>query len=580
MNIIEFIEDPSLLNDQSLSAAQKVSLKAVYGLDLDRKEKAIFRKITGRRKYTPGYEYSEATFILGRRSGKSDKLASNIALFEACSRKHKLSVGVTGIVMLVASEMARQSQILYNYCLEKLEKSPELKKMIQNITATEIMLKNHIMIQVFPAHLARVRGESLVCFVGDEVSFWKSSGVNIDTDIIDAARPGLDFPYSKLIKISTPYWMRGEIYNDSKRYWKKDSRDLILFKGSTLLFNPTYSREKIKLMKRKNPVAYRTEILGEFRKDISSMFDTELIEKSINFDRPLELPYQSEYKYFAFTDVAGGGGRDSYAVCIGHKEKDRIIIDVVRSRQPKFNPEEVTLQFSELLKEYHINSVTGDKFSGDFASNIWQKFGITYKKSAKTKAELYLESESAFNTERVELPNKKLAAMQFKMLVRKTRSGGRDSVDTPSGEPEDEANVIAGVITLFARGPRKIAMGWRAGSKVIDALDRSLDCRYAKLARLSDEKLERKLRKLPEDEMLKLYKKIEEEIAYKTDPENYKPKVIINCFMLLWKARKKRESRPKPGPVCTSATEEDWEKIFGDKSGGRISEPGLRIFKW
>ena len=446
MNIIKFIEDPKLINDQSLSAAQKVSLKAVYGLELDRGEKAIFRKITGRRKYTPGTEYPEATFILGRRSGKSDKIASNIALFEACSRKHKLSTGVIGVVMLVASEMARQSQILYNYCLEKLQQSTELKKLIQNVTANEIQLRNHIVIQVYPAHLARIRGHSLICFIGDEVSFWRVSGVNIDTDVIDAARPGLDFPYSKMVKISTPYWMKGEIFNDSKRYWAKPSSDMIVFKGPTQLFNPTYSKKKIELLKKRNPVAYRTEILGEFRKDISSMFDTELIDKSINFDRPVELPYRSDFDYTSFVDVAGGGGRDSYAVCIGHKENDRIVVDVVRSRQPKFNPEDVTLQYSELLKEYKIDEVTGDKFSGDFASNIWEKFGISYKKSAKTKAELYLESESAFNTERVELPNKKLAAMQFKMLVRKTRSGGRDSVDTPSGEPEDESNVISGVI--------------------------------------------------------------------------------------------------------------------------------------
>ena len=49
MDIIQFIEDPELLNDQSLSLAQKVSLKAIYGLELDKTEKAVFRKIPGLR---------------------------------------------------------------------------------------------------------------------------------------------------------------------------------------------------------------------------------------------------------------------------------------------------------------------------------------------------------------------------------------------------------------------------------------------------------------------------------------------------------------------------------------------------
>jgi len=46
MDIIKFIEDPQLINDKRLSAAQKVSLKAVYGLHLNQAEMKIFRKNT------------------------------------------------------------------------------------------------------------------------------------------------------------------------------------------------------------------------------------------------------------------------------------------------------------------------------------------------------------------------------------------------------------------------------------------------------------------------------------------------------------------------------------------------------
>ena len=93
--------------------------------------------------------------------------------------------------------------------------------------------------------------------------------------------------------------------------------------------------------------------------------------------------------------------------------------------------------------------VIGDKFSGDWASNSWAKHDIKYKRSEKTKSELYLEAESPFNTEQIDIPNKELAITQLKNLIRKTRSGGKDSVDTDAGQPEDEANVIAGVIWLL-----------------------------------------------------------------------------------------------------------------------------------
>ena len=93
MNIIEFIESPEMLNDQTLSIAQRTALKAVYGLSLTGEEFKLFGQITGLTHYHLGHEWEEASFILGRRSGKSDKIASNIALYEACARKHKLSVG-------------------------------------------------------------------------------------------------------------------------------------------------------------------------------------------------------------------------------------------------------------------------------------------------------------------------------------------------------------------------------------------------------------------------------------------------------------------------------------------------------
>jgi hypothetical protein len=450
MNIIEFISDPELVNDQSLSTAQRMSLKAVYGLELTPEEMIVYQQTTGLSQYA-FKEWPEITFILGRRSGKSDKLASNIAIYEAVARNHRLSVGETGVVMVVASELKRQAKIVHNYILGKLQGSKILRRMIDRTTTDEITLKNGISIQVYPCNVARIRGASLVCFVGDECAFWKSEGKNVDKDVLDGARPGLSFEHSKMVKISSPYAMRGEIYQDYKQYWGKPNSEVLVFRGDTLLYNPTYSKKKLEAAKRKDPVAYECEYMANFRTDLSAMYDPAVIDAAINYDRPMELPFRSSVGgYRAFVDVAGGGGRDSYAIAIGHKENDRMIVDVIRSRPPKFNPEEVTGQYAELLKSYGVTTVTGDKFSGDFALNIFAKYGVTYERAEKPKSELYLEVEGAFNTGRIDLPNRETVLSQFKSLVRKTRSGGRDSVDTDSGQPEDEANVCAGIIDLLS----------------------------------------------------------------------------------------------------------------------------------
>jgi hypothetical protein len=362
-------------------------------------------------------------------------------------------VGETGVVMIVSSELKRQSRIVFDYCLGKLERSPVLRQLIKKTTSDEICLTNGISIQVYPCNMARIRGASLVCFVGDECAWWKNEGRNIDKEVLDAARPGLSFPYSKMIKISSPYMMRGEIWNDYSRYWGKPNSEVLVIQGSTELFHPDFSKAKLEAAKQRDPVAFEAEHMACFRSDLSAMYDPEIIDKAVNYDRPLELLFRSEAgRYSAFVDVAGGGGKDSYALAIGHFENEKVIIDVIRSRAPKFNPEEVTRQYCELLKSYGISQVTGDKFSGDWASNAFDKYGISYRRAEKPKSELYLEAESAFNTGRVELPNREKAILQLKALVRKVRSGGRDSVDTDGGQPEDEANVLCGCIAVHGSG--------------------------------------------------------------------------------------------------------------------------------
>jgi len=250
-----------------------------------------------------------------------------------------------------------------------------------------------------------------------------------------------------MVKISSPYMMRGEIWNDYSRYWGKPNSEVLVIQGSTELFYPGFSKSKLAAAKLRDPAAFESEHMARFRSDLSAMYDPAVIDQAVNYDRPMELPVRATAgSYFAFADVAGGGGKDSYAIALGHLEGEKVVIDVIRSRAPKFNPEEVTSQYCDLLKTYGISRVVGDKFSGDWASNAFAKFGITYDRAEKTKSALYLEAEGAFNTNRVSLPNRETAILQLKALVRRVRSGGSDNVDTDSGQPEDEANVLCGVI--------------------------------------------------------------------------------------------------------------------------------------
>ncbi len=102
MNVIHFIRQPELI-DGDLSAYQETALRLLYGLSLNPKQAEI---TTGALDTTElrGKEFSEATFICGRRSGKSDRLAANIAVFEAATGGHEqqLAAGERGHIVLIA----------------------------------------------------------------------------------------------------------------------------------------------------------------------------------------------------------------------------------------------------------------------------------------------------------------------------------------------------------------------------------------------------------------------------------------------------------------------------------------------
>jgi len=446
--VIEFVEQ--VIGDKSLSPAQKVILKSIYGETLSDFELPIFREMTKLEHYRPR-EREEIAVVAGRGSGKSNQLAANLAIYEAVGRKHQLSTGETALVMVVSSEQRRQSRVEFRYIFKKMEGSPVLSKMIESSTADELRLKNGVMVAVYPCNLARVRGPSLQMCICDELAFWKSQGVSVDTEVLQAIRPGLRLPHSKLVKISSPYGMRGELYYDFKHYHGIENDDVLVFQAPTLLLNPSFSLKRLAAARKRDPVSFATEYEANFRSDLSGLLDPAVITSAVNPNRPLELPYRKAAEpYYCFVDIAGGGGSDSFAMAIAHSENERVIVDVVKSRAPKFDADEVTGQFSALIKEYRIIEVRGDKFSGDIASNRFVRCGLNYIRAEKTKAELYLEAERVFNTGKIEIPNIETLVAQFGSLVRKTRSGGRDSVDSDGGQPEDLANAVAGVAVMVA----------------------------------------------------------------------------------------------------------------------------------
>jgi hypothetical protein len=100
-------------------------------------------------------------------------------------------------------------------------------------------------------------------------------------------------------------------------------------------------------------------------------------------------------------------------------------------------------KFSEVLKQYGVSSVTGDRYAAQWPVLAFQKHGIAYRPSDLNRSQIYSAFEPLLNSGRVELLDHPKLLQQLIGLVRKG-----EKIDHKSGEHDDHANACAGAIVL------------------------------------------------------------------------------------------------------------------------------------
>jgi hypothetical protein len=283
----------------------------------------------------------------------------------------------------------------------------------------------------------------LLCAVLDEIAFWRDdTTANPDTEVHAAITPGLArVPNSMLVLISTAHKRSGLLWNRFKDHYAKDS-DVLVVKGTTLQFNPTFPVATIDAALQSDPQLYGAEYNSQWRSDLQAFVSRESVQACVVEGR-FELAPIPGVTYQAFVDPSGGAS-DSMTLSIAHKVDNRVVIDVVREWKPPFSPESVVDDCAEVLRLYGIRRVTGDRYGGAWVQEPFHRRGIVYKLSELEKSRLYQAFLPLVNSGRVELLDLPKLKSQIVNLERRTARGGRDSIDHPKGAHDDIANVVAG----------------------------------------------------------------------------------------------------------------------------------------
>ena len=448
MNIVEAIESHELFRpafkDLRTWAGWVTLLKVFFDLELTKKDLALYRESTGRQRAPEG-EFKELWAIIGRRGGKSfiaSVIAVYLALFHDYS-KH-LSPGERGVIQVIAADRA-QAQVILRYIKGILRSNQVFAQYIQNQLKESIDLTNSIRVEVMPCSYRSIRGRTVVCGIFDEIAFWRIEGANPDREILTALRPSMaSIPNSKLIVISSPYARHGVLYEHHRQYFGVEDPEILVWQSPTRAMNPNIAQSLIDREAVKDPSAARAEWLAEFREDIESFLSPEAVDGCVIPDRKY-LPPETKARYVAFVDPSGGR-HDAFTLAIGHSEGQKIVIDLLRAWDPPFDPQGVVRQIADLLAQYRLMSVTGDRYSGEWVVSAFESAGVRYHASQLAKSDLYLNLEPKVNMGLVELPDDERLVKELLALERRRGRGGKDSVDHPPRGRDDRANVVAGAI--------------------------------------------------------------------------------------------------------------------------------------
>lgn len=176
------------------------------------------------------------------------------------------------------------------------------------------------------------------------------------------------------------------------------------------------------------------------------------IERGVTSRLPVE-----QVRYVAFVDMSGGSNDDA-VLGIAHRDADeRAVIDrlVDQGVSPPFDPRLAIERFVGVLEDYGVTRVTGDRYAGETFRRHFERHGIRYEISERSKHELYEALEPHLNGHRVVALDQPKLEQQLLGLVWR---GGR--IDHPNGEHDDVANAFAGAVDLAMRKQKRPGATW------------------------------------------------------------------------------------------------------------------------
>jgi hypothetical protein len=457
--IIEFATDVLGL---TLTVGQTVGLKALEGLALTTpEEEAMWATISGGRPYVEGRRYRDAAYVMGAGSGKTGIVATVLVLYEAFyfterNAGHHLLPGQVPLALWMAQNI-QGAKIGLNYLRGAITNTPELLAQTEHIGENEITLHNGVVIRVLPCTVRAPRGESILVAVLDEFSFFRfETAVESDVEILASIRRGLRLPGSRILKVSTPFLMEGQLWKDHQRAFGKDISSLLVLQAGTLTMYPP-AAESVAADQAtwdEDPGKYQREIEAQFVEVATTGFVTREQVEACAVLLVGDQPYSARHLYIAAVDTTGlstSPDADEWCFAVLHLEADtqQVMVDAFRAYKGNVDPDVIIAEQAALTKAYGLTQVVGDHYGAQVMASLYRAHGVGYVMQPWEKSESYAITGRLIRRApdspglRLVMQADEIAIRQFSRLQMTAREGGSYRIDHRRNQHDDRSNVIA-----------------------------------------------------------------------------------------------------------------------------------------
>ena len=464
-----------IADGRPLDGLERVQLLAnpgAYAEDI--RERATLAWSIGDVRKLPASRPAELYIVGPIRSGKSLMTA---AVSVAATQRCDLSLIGPGEVprVSVVSLTTDLARVVHQHVVGRSVASPALKRLtIGEATSDSIMFRHPTGASVEVKIVAGARaGGSLVArwsagVVFDE--FTRMTGAEdgvVNFDDAKTAVSGRLLPGAQLCGIGSPWAPFGPAYKLVTEAWQAPTRERVIIRAVGPAMNPVYwTPERCEELRRRDPMAFRTDVLGEFADPEAALFTADDLSAVTRRDA-VELPPIDGHHYVAAMDPATRA--DAWTLVVATRLKGGKLA-VVKARQwqatrgAPLSPDEVLREVAEELRPYNVARVATDQWAADALADIGARHSLYLASEAITagrKVELFESLRTLVLSRGVELPpvrelledirRVRKRVTQSGISIELPRAGGRHcdyafaaalALAQPVGEPADNSRAL------------------------------------------------------------------------------------------------------------------------------------------